>query len=88
MAGASVPADALEITGELSSYRYSGGKAPIELRFCGTCSTSVVAIPEAYPGTVVVRGNTFDDPAVFNPVKSIFGDTACTWDTLVGASKA
>ncbi len=84
LAGASVGADGFTMTGEPTSYRYQGGNASIELRFCGVCGTTVCAVPSEYPGVVVVRANTLDDQAAFTPMKSIYGDQACAWDTLVG----
>ncbi len=70
--------------GQPSTYRYQGGKGAVEVQFCGTCGTPVCARPETYPGALVVRANSFDDPSSFQPHKSIFTDHACAWETHVG----
>jgi hypothetical protein len=84
LAGASVSESALTVEGETTSYTYAGGRDQIELRFCGRCGTPLFALPAAYPGTAVIRTNTLDDDGGFRPVKSLFGDQACAWDSLVG----
>lgn len=84
LAGATVPQSALEVTGELKTYSYPGGKGEIDTHFCPICGTQVYANPKVYGEVAVVRAGTFDDPAAFTPVKSIFSGTACAWETLIG----
>lgn len=84
LAGATVDSADLELNGQTQSYVYDGGKAKIEVRFCTTCGTPLAAFPEAYPGAAVVRANTLDDRLAFQPAKSIFTQTACAWELVLG----
>lgn len=84
LAGMSFAADAVTVEGPTRRYTYQGGKAPIELSFCGTCGTPIAALPTVYPGMVVLRANCLADRSAFTPVKSIFTATACAWETLIG----
>lgn len=87
LAGATVDAQDFDLQGDTRGYTYEGGKAPIEMRFCPTCSTPLVAIPQAYPGAAVVRANTLDDRTAFAPAKSIFTQTACAWELILGGER-
>lgn len=83
MAGATIGEEGFAVEGELAQYDYQGGKAMVELSFCKACGTPVSAKPKAYPGMLVVRANTFDDDAVFAPMKPIFDHKICAWDRLI-----
>ena len=74
LTGTAVAEEALTLDGELSRYTYQGGKAEIELVFCGQCSTQIGALPKAYPGMFVLRANTLDDQSSFVPSRAFFAE--------------
>jgi hypothetical protein len=84
LAGMSFRADDIAVTGPVSTYTYQGGKAAIDVAFCGTCGTPILATPHAFAGMKVLRANCLADRSQFVPQKSIFVETACAWEQLVG----
>lgn len=83
LAGLGVPLAELTVEGEPQVYRYPGGSGSVvEARFCGTCGTPLLAVPEHYDGMAVLRCNSLDDPTVYRPRKVLHGEAAFPWDTL------
>jgi hypothetical protein len=83
LGGLSFDASALRVQGPTQIYRYAGGQAAIEAHFCGHCGTPLFAFPQAHPGVVVVRANSLDDPADFQPEKSMYRKNVCAWERPV-----
>lgn len=80
--GMGIAADSLDVTGDIAEYRYDGGKKPITLSFCPTCSTQLFARPEAIENTIIIRSNAMENPRSFTPQQFIFIEDACAWDKV------
>jgi hypothetical protein len=81
------PKQSLSFTGNTKTYTYPGGTGDVILNFCPKCATTVFAYPTAHPEIVVLRANSLDECMNFTPKKSLFGDSAFTWDKTVIKSK-
>lgn len=76
-----VPEPSLQLTGQLTEYRKTGGSGqPITRRFCPVCGTRVWATAAVMPGVALITASTLDDPARFTPQSSIFTSRAPSWD--------
>ena len=77
------PSGAFEIDGQPSEYLRAGGSGkPVRRRFCPTCGCHLFADTPAYPGVVVVRIGTLDDPSSIKPAANIWASSAPAWACL------
>lgn len=77
------PAGTLEVTGTPADYVRKGGSgSAVRRRFCPTCGCHLFADTPAYPGVVVVRVGTLDDPSSITPVANIWSSSAPSWACL------
>lgn len=77
------PAESIEITGAPSEYLRAGGSGhPVRRRFCSKCGCHLFADTPAYPGVVVVRVGTLDEPSSIRPLANIWSSSAPTWACL------
>ena len=75
--------DALEITGSPAEFvRTSGSGNPVRRRFCSSCGCHLFADTPGYPGVLVVRVGTLDDPSSIKPVANIWSSSAPAWACL------
>lgn len=89
LSGIIFQADSLQTEGDINEYNYPGGSGQeVQTRFCPNCSTTLYAFPLAHPDSVVVRANTLDDPNIFKPQQSLFGEKAFDWDVSVIKEKS
>jgi hypothetical protein len=83
MVSALLPTQAVEITGSLAEYlRPAGSGNPVRRRFCPQCGCHLFADTPGYPGFVVVRAGTLDDPSSIKPVANIWSSSAPAWACL------
>lgn len=76
-----VPAESVTVEkGTAKTYRRMGDTGnPLEIHFCGDCSSSLFSKPEAWPHLTVVYAGTLDDPS-WVPIKAnIWTDSALPW---------
>ncbi|WP_312127339.1 GFA family protein [Brevundimonas sp.] len=79
-----VLSNAMEVTGELSSYidnDTESGK-PVVREFCGQCGSPIRSRPEATPQIAVVKVGTLDAPAAFAPKVHIWTRSAVPWAAI------
>lgn len=55
----------------------------IHRHFCGTCGTRLWATVDGYGGAVSVAAASFDDPALFKPVRNILTQNAPPWARIL-----
>jgi hypothetical protein len=77
------PAQAIEIDGSPSEYvRAAESTNLVRRRFCPHCGCHLFADSTGYPGVVVVRVGTLDDPSSVKPVVNIWSSSAPDWACL------
>jgi len=77
------PAGAIEITGTPSEFiRTAGSGNPVRRRFCPQCGCHLFADTPSYPGVVVVRVGTLDEPSSVRPAANIWRASAPAWACL------
>ncbi|MEJ8815260.1 GFA family protein [Variovorax ureilyticus] len=73
-------ADAVEFTGEPKEHsRISDAGNVVRRRFCGRCGSHLFADTSAYPGSIIVRVGTMDDPSSITPRANIWSARAPRW---------
>jgi hypothetical protein len=82
------PSQAIEITGSPSEYvREADSGHVVRRRFCPQCGCHLFAVSSGYPGLVVVRVGTLDDPSSIRPVANIWSSSAPGWACLDASLK-
>lgn len=77
------PAAAIEIAGTPAAYlREAGSGNTVRRRFCPQCGCHLFADTPGYPGVVVVRVGTLDDPSSVRPRANIWASSAPVWACL------
>lgn len=72
--------DALEIHGELATYRDTGDSGqPVLRSFCPQCGSGIVSDVAIMPDVRIVKAGTFDDTGWLKPNHAIFCDSAQNW---------
>jgi hypothetical protein len=76
-----VPADQFELKGELATAVTIGEDHGREARrrFCPRCGSPVITESDGYPGVVIVKAGTLDDPGWLEPQVEVWGRSAHTW---------
>src|SRR5205085_11119846 len=83
MVSALFPSGAIEITGSPSeSFRAAGSGNLVRRRFCPQCGCHLFAETSGYPGFIVVRAGTLDDPSSIKPAANIWSASAPGWACL------
>ena len=81
-----VPRAAVTITGEAAFYeRAADSGNRVRRAFCPRCGTPLYGESLAFPGVLVVRAGSLDDPEVFRPGARIFAASAPSWDHMAPA---
>ena len=79
-ANAAFAKDAIQVTGELKSYRSVADSGSVMHRsFCPTCGTPVFSEAESRPHVIIVRTGTLDDPEFGKPIGTIWVSAAPSW---------
>jgi len=74
------PSDAISISGELRDYQSIADSSNVmHRRFCPNCGTHMFSESEARPHLIFVRAGTLDDPALVEPVATIWTTSAPAW---------
>jgi hypothetical protein len=77
------PALAVEITGTPADFiRQAESGRPVRRRFCPQCGCHLFADTPSYPGMVVVRAGTLDNPSWIQPLSNIWAASAPAWACL------
>ncbi|WP_172149491.1 GFA family protein [Pseudomonas tumuqii] len=74
-----LPEDALQITGELSDYRYEGTHQASHHRLCAHCHTRIYNTTSAAPGMLVLRAGTLHNSAEIEPIAHIWVKRKQPW---------
>jgi hypothetical protein len=75
-----VPRAALQVTGELKGYEYSGDSGNrLEINFCPNCGAPILLNIHRMPDVVSIKVGSFDDTSWFKPKLSIWTDSAQSW---------
>jgi hypothetical protein len=76
-----VPADAIEVRGELATFTTVGtdSGAKVYRQFCPACGSPVLTIPELTPGLAFIKAGVLDDPSAVRPVMEAWTDSAQQW---------
>lgn len=74
-----LPADALQISGELSDYCYEGAHQASQQRLCGHCHTRIYNTTSAAPGMLVLRAGTLHNSAEIEPIAHIWVKRKQPW---------
>jgi hypothetical protein len=78
-----VPADAVKVTGKLSSYAVTADSGqPYTRFFCSNCGSFIYGEPSAMPGVRTVTAGTLDDTSVFEPQMVIYTKSRPAWDVI------
>ncbi len=76
-------AEAVSLAGLPSEYfRAAESGNLVRRRFCGACGCHLFADSPGYPGVVVVRVGTLDDPSSVEPSSNIWSSSAPRWACL------
>ena len=74
------PAGALEVSGPMTELlRTAESGNAVRRRFCSRCGCHLFAESPGYPGFVVVRVGTLDDPSSVRPAANIWSASAPAW---------
>ena len=74
------PASALEVSGPMTELvRTAESGNAVRRRFCSRCGCHLFAESPGYPGFVVVRVGTLDDPSSVRPAANIWSASAPAW---------
>ena len=76
-----VPASALVIEGELSTYHDHGDSGKAVLRqFCGRCGSPIRTLAEVLPGLAVLKAGTLDETPPNEPNYALYTVNAAGWE--------
>ncbi len=82
VANAFLPDDTFSVSGDLKTSCYTADSGSTVTRsFCPECGSSIVSRSPNFPGVVVVRVSSFDDPNKFNPGMVVYAKQQASWDT-------
>ena len=76
-----MPADKVDITGQMSEYAMtadSGGT--VTHHFCPTCGAQLYTKTTNSPGGINIVATTLDNPDIFSPQVSVYASNATPWD--------
>ncbi len=74
------PGDAVKLRGEAHTYTTtgeSGGK--VHRFFCPICGSGIMSMAEGLPGTIILKGGSFDETNWFRPAFNIFVHSKQDW---------
>jgi hypothetical protein len=78
-----VPADAIEISGETKVFEHlSDGGSGVMRHFCPDCGSPIISKLAAYPELIVVKAGTLDDPSWLKPEVHVWCASAQPWVTI------
>jgi len=78
-----VPADQIEISGAESLREYvtvgEDHGTDVHRRFCSNCGSPVYTENGGFPGVLILKGGTLDDPSWLEPQVEVWGRSAQPW---------
>jgi hypothetical protein len=76
-----VPADAVEVRGEVATFTTVGTDtgAKAHRQFCPACGSPVLTLPELTPGLAFIKAGILDDPSIVRPVMEAWTGSAQPW---------
>ena len=78
-----VPAEALQVRGEVSVYeRDADSGNTIRRVFCPVCGSPLYSTNSSMPGMAFPRASNLDDPDVVTPQMAVFTSRAPRWDAV------
>ena len=78
-----VPADAMKIRGETRGYDSKADSGnTVTTSFCPTCGSPLFGKSSGFPGMVMVRVASFDDPNGVTPQMAVYTKRLLNWDHL------
>ena len=78
--GVGVPADSLEVTGEVRGWRNPERPDRDAVReFCPTCGSPMFT---RYPAMIFIKAGTLDDPEAIEPTRQIWTEMAVPWSVI------
>ena len=78
-----LPADAVKVTGKLSSYAVMADSGqPYTRFFCSNCGSFIYGEPASMPGVRTVTAGTLDDTSVFEPQMVVYTKARPAWDRI------
>lgn len=80
LAAFAIPADSLNITGELKFYEKTADSGShVALGFCPNCSSTLLGKIEIMPDVFAIAAGSLDDPEQYRPDMDIYTDSAVSW---------
>jgi hypothetical protein len=75
------PADQFNLSGSLSAHPTVGEDHGKETRrrFCPNCGSPVISESDGFPGVVIIKAGTLDDPSWLEPQIEVWGRSAQPW---------
>ena len=78
-----LPADAVKVSGQLSSFAVTAESGqPYTRFFCPNCGSFIYGEPASMPGVRTVTAGTFDDTSAFQPQMVIYTRNRPDWDRI------
>lgn len=76
-----IPLDALELTGELSTFDTVGEDSgeTAHRRFCATCGSPILSESGSLPGIALVKAGTLDDTSWVKPTIHVWAESSQAW---------
>ena len=80
-----VPADKVAVSGETTTFEYTGGSGnPVHHVFCPVCGSPVYGGPPGYEFSMI-RAGSLDDSGIFKPSMVVYSESAAHWDHVDAA---
>lgn len=85
-----VPIDTVSMTtGSLATYQDTSESGRMLIRkFCKTCGSSLASESQSFPGMLVIKAGTLDDPSWVKPAAQIWARSRQPWVVMPGDLKA
>ncbi len=78
-----VPADSVDMNGDLKTYTTTGESSKaVNRQFCGNCGSPVVTDAEVAPGLVFIKAGTLDEAPGLKVGAKIWCDSKADWTDL------
>jgi hypothetical protein len=80
-----VPAAALQVSGEVTTYRDRGESGgDVRRQFCPTCGSPLFSHVGSSPDLVFIKAGTLDDTSIFTPQVQVWTDSRQHWIDMPG----
>lgn len=75
-----IPESSFSVSGKLNCYTSTGGSGRmLNSYFCPNCGSNLYNTAEAYPGLVIIKTGSLDNPSEFKPDANIWCESAPSW---------